>query len=678
MNFRRAFSTLFAIAGLSGAVTSLSHAQLLPPLPGGNLVVSITAPSDNATVSGATTVNASVTVVGSLTVAGVQFKLDGANLGAEDSTPPYSISWNTVGAINGRHTLTAVARDLLGLSYASNPVTVTVFNDKTPPSVSITAPASGATVSGTIKVSANATDNVGVAGVRFRVDGLDLGGEDTAAPYSASWNTLTASNGSHKLTATARDAAGNTATSAVTVTVFNDTSPPSITITSPASGATVSGSIRIVADATDNVAVAGVRFMVDDVNIGEDSSAPYAINWNTSAVADGSHALTAIARDTAGNQQASAPVTIQILNATPADTTAPTVKLNTPADGTTVSGTIMIGADASDDVGIADVQFRADGGDLGQSDSTAPYAISWDTTRVADGAHTLTAIARDTSGNIGNAPAVTVTVANSQSTVSRFEESFATYAGAGWRRRGAEVGIFSGGGAAASNVPGNSASLRFTGTGIALLGLKCNICGIAQVSIDDAAPVALDTAGPAAPGSTGLASEILFNAGGLSAGTHSLTISVSADTSTSDTFVVIDAFDITGGGPLATRIEDSDQAVSFTPESAWVYLDDARATNASAVESKLAGARSSVTFTGTAIRWLGYHFDGGGIARVYIDGIFVGEVDQYYPVEILQGETFSASGLAPGTHTLTIEVTGSKRPESNNTWVLIDAFDVVP
>src|SRR5438552_3097473 len=76
--------------------------------------------------------------------------------------------------------------------------------------------------SGTTTVSANASDNVGVAGVQFLLDGVALGAEDTAAPYSISWDTSTATNGSHALTARARDAAGNQTTSAaVTVTVSN-------------------------------------------------------------------------------------------------------------------------------------------------------------------------------------------------------------------------------------------------------------------------------------------------------------------------------------------------------------------------------------------------------------------------------------------------------------------------
>jgi len=87
----------------------------------------------------------------------------------------------------------------------------------------VTAPANGATVSGTtVAVSATAADNVGVAGVQFKVDGANLGAEDTVSPYSVTWNTTAVANGSHTLTAVARDAAGNTTTAPpVTVTVSN-------------------------------------------------------------------------------------------------------------------------------------------------------------------------------------------------------------------------------------------------------------------------------------------------------------------------------------------------------------------------------------------------------------------------------------------------------------------------
>jgi hypothetical protein len=112
--------------------------------------------------------------------------------------------------------------------------------DTTPPLVTLTAPAAGSTVSGTVTISASASDNVGVTGVQFRLDGASLGAEDTAAPYSISWNTAAAS-GPHALTAVARDAAGNTTLSAaVGVTVNGDTAPPVISSVA-ASGVSSSG-----------------------------------------------------------------------------------------------------------------------------------------------------------------------------------------------------------------------------------------------------------------------------------------------------------------------------------------------------------------------------------------------------------------------------------------------------
>ena len=110
-------------------------------------------------------------------------------------------------------------------------------SDTTPPVVSMAAPVNGATVSGTITVSANATDDVGVAGVQFRLDGSMLGGEVALSPYLMPWDTTLSTNGFHALSAVARDAANNTATASVSVTVAN---PPRITGVA-ATGITVSG-----------------------------------------------------------------------------------------------------------------------------------------------------------------------------------------------------------------------------------------------------------------------------------------------------------------------------------------------------------------------------------------------------------------------------------------------------
>ena len=98
--------------------------------------------------------------------------------------------------------------------------------DTTPPSVSLTAPAAGATISGSVAVAGTAADNVGVAGVQFTADGSPLGPEVTAAPWSTTWNTATATNGAHQLAAVARDAAGNKATSGPLNVSVNNVSPP--------------------------------------------------------------------------------------------------------------------------------------------------------------------------------------------------------------------------------------------------------------------------------------------------------------------------------------------------------------------------------------------------------------------------------------------------------------------
>ena len=107
--------------------------------------------------------------------------------------------------------------------------------DTVPPTVSMAAPSDGATVSGTVALVATASDDRVVAGVRFFVDGVQVEAEDTTTPYSATWDTTTAANGPHTLTATARDAAGNTATSAPRI--VNVSNLPHLVITQPVNGA---------------------------------------------------------------------------------------------------------------------------------------------------------------------------------------------------------------------------------------------------------------------------------------------------------------------------------------------------------------------------------------------------------------------------------------------------------
>ena len=194
-----------------------------------------------------------------------------------------------------------------------------------------------------------------------------------------------------------------------------DTTAPSVLVYSPAQGATVSGTTRISGSTWDNVAIAGVQFLLDGVQLGEeDRSAPYTMLWDTRLAAAGPHTLTAQARDAAGNITTSAAVTVIVSNAggQPSDTTAPTVAVSAPADGSTVSGKITITANSLDNIAVASVQFMLDGANLGNADTAAPYSVSWDTTSAGNGTHTLTARARDASGNMTTSAAVSVHVFN--------------------------------------------------------------------------------------------------------------------------------------------------------------------------------------------------------------------------------------------------------------------------
>jgi methionine-rich copper-binding protein CopC len=200
------------------------------------------------------------------------------------------------------------------------------------PSGSLTAPANGSNLSGTVSVAASATDNIHVAGVQFLLNGAELGVEDVEAPFAVSWNTMTEANGSYSLSARIRDVAGNSfTTNSVSVTIANaaDTTAPSVQFLQAGSGDVAGGTLPLWVSATDNVAVAGVQFKLDGVNLGtEDTTLPYRMNLDTTTLTNGTHTLTAVVRDVAGNLTTSQAVTLVV------DNVAPGVIARTPAPGT--------------------------------------------------------------------------------------------------------------------------------------------------------------------------------------------------------------------------------------------------------------------------------------------------------------------------------------------------------
>jgi peptidoglycan/xylan/chitin deacetylase (PgdA/CDA1 family) len=199
-----------------------------PPTPPTAPSVNLTAPVNGSTVSGTQAVTA--TASDAVGVSGVQFKVDGNNLGTEDTVAPYTVNLDSKTLANGSHTVSATARNAANLT-ATATAAVTVNNivtppAPTPPTVTLTAPANNATVSGTQAITASANDAVSVSGVQFKVDGTNFGSEDTSAPYSTNLDTTTLANGNHTISAVARNNSNLTATATVTVNINNVVTPP--------------------------------------------------------------------------------------------------------------------------------------------------------------------------------------------------------------------------------------------------------------------------------------------------------------------------------------------------------------------------------------------------------------------------------------------------------------------
>jgi methionine-rich copper-binding protein CopC len=205
--------------------------------------------------------------------------------------------------------------------------------ETTSPTVSLSGPAPGATVSGATTLSAAASDATVVTGVQFLLNGRPIGAQVTKAPYTLVWDSRTVANGTYTLSAQAFNGAGlSTTSSAVTVTVNNpvDTVPPTVKVTIPPGATSASGVTVLGAVAADNIGVTGVQFQLNGVNVGPLlTAAPYRLAYDFSSTAAGAYSLTAVAQDSAGNQTASAPLSLTI------DHTPPAVLSATPPDGST-------------------------------------------------------------------------------------------------------------------------------------------------------------------------------------------------------------------------------------------------------------------------------------------------------------------------------------------------------
>ncbi len=375
--------------------------------------VTITQPATGTQVAAPATVTINATATDPENrMASVGFYVEGTLI-STDTTAPYSASWSA--STPGTYSLTARAQDADGGSTTSSAVSVTVTGANQPPTVSLTAPATGSTFTApaTITLTASGSDPEGpLARVEF-FNGTTLLGTDTSAPYAFTWSNVAA--GSYGLRAVAYDSAGTSASSATaTVTVSAANSPPSVSLTSPASGSsyTAPATINLAATAADsNGSVARVDFFSGSTQLGSDTTAPYAFTWSN--VAAGSYSLRAVAFDNAGASTSSATATVSVT--TPSNG-VPTVSLTSPTAGATFTApaTISLAANASDPEGqLARVEFFQGTTQLGV-DTTAPYALTW--SNVAAGTYSLTARAFDSAGGTATSTPVSVTVTGGGST----------------------------------------------------------------------------------------------------------------------------------------------------------------------------------------------------------------------------------------------------------------------
>lgn len=249
----------------------------------------------------------------------------------------------------------------------------------------------------------------GVSGSSFTSGGTGFTVRSTAQG-NLTEDRIVSSTGSYSATAT-----DNSGVWAMQLVAFkgaggtSDTVPPTVPSGLSATAASYSQVNLSWAASTDNVGVAGYQVYRGGSLITTTTSLNYSDTGLTGAT---TYSYTVAAYDAAGNASAQSAPASATTPAAPADNQPPVVSITSPTGGQTISGTLNIIATASDNVGVASVQFLLDGANLSSARTTAPYSISWNTSQTVNGTHTLTAVASDAAGNQATSSPVTVNVQN--------------------------------------------------------------------------------------------------------------------------------------------------------------------------------------------------------------------------------------------------------------------------
>jgi large repetitive protein len=376
-------------------------------------VALVGAPTEGQLVTGTISISASASDVTS-PIKSVKFYVRGSLL-ATDTTAPFAQSWDTTSGADGAATIYVVVEDMAGNAATSPVRNVTV--DNVAPTPTLTDP--GQFLHGTVSLSA--TSDADTAQVDFERRPAGGGAwvtiaSDNTLPFATSLDTTALADGLYDFRAVATDGTGASASSPIRTNIRIDNTLPSGSLTSPAAGATVGGTnVALGGSYSDGGAgIASVSYELRPTGggsftpIASSTSSPFGATWDATTVATGSYDLRPVVTDRAGNVYTGPTVTFNV------DVSAPTVTLTNP--GATISGTVALNATVNGS-GATQVVFGAtpSGGgawtSLG-SDTSAPWSVSVDTTKLADGTYDLRATVTDSLGNTSSDVVAAVKIDN--------------------------------------------------------------------------------------------------------------------------------------------------------------------------------------------------------------------------------------------------------------------------
>jgi hypothetical protein len=219
-----------------------------------------------------------------------------------------------------------------------------------------------------------------------------------------------------------------------------------------------------------------------------------------------------------------------------------------------------------------------------------------------------------------------------------------------------------------SGVIGTSSTFSFTGTGVQLISKTSSGRGIAKITVDGIVYM-VDTYTPST-----IFKNPIFTINGLSSGSHTIKIEVTGTKNPASTsnIVYIDGFIVEL--PVKHILKENDSIITYT--TGWSTNNEATNTDSRAVYSNTTGKSATFSFTGKGIKLISKTSNARGIAKVTIDGV-VYMIDLYTPTTVFKNELLITNGLSDGSHTIVVEVAGTKNEASTSNVVYIDGFVIL-